>query len=234
MRRTAFALFVTAVLTSVALAGCASPASAPSAPKSETSASATPKQDAYVKTYGTFTAFTASGNGAGIVKLPANVRAGLVTLNLSGAAAANFEVDFADAQNKSAGVGYITSDASAHDAPFAFGVDLIAPVLHDRVRTFLVSGKGKWTMQIAPMDTAPPLPLTGKGLGVFKYDGKSALWKIQNHGPADSNFIFSQTDPDGIGVGIDEFGNYSGTTTVDAGPSIVEIDSAGTWTITPQ
>ena len=226
-----------AVLASLALAGCSaagSPAAggasaaASSGPTAGALASAaavstpTPKPDWYVSTYGTFAPTTVSGTTDQVIPVPAGAKAGIITASFTGTA--NFIIGGLDSGNQPTADGTVNTIGN-YTGSVPFG--LVG--LGNPTTSFQVTGKGKWTITIAPMSSAAPLPASGTGSGVFKYDGPAKSWTLSHTGQA--NFIVQQYTADPMpGLGVNEIGSYSGTVPGLAGPSIVEIQADGTWT----
>ena len=225
-------LVVALAAVSVLLAGCSSdPAtSASSSTSGSTSAttsastSSTPATDWYATTYGTFTKITKTGNGASVITLPKNATYGIITASYTGSG--NFIVQGIDATNQPTVDGPVNA-IGAYSGVTAFGLDSGGT---GGTVSFQVTATGPWKITIAPIDTAKTIPASGKGDGVFKYDGAAKNWTITHNGAA--NFIVNQySDQPMPGLGINEIGKYSGTVPGYAGPSVVTVQADGVWTV---
>lgn len=184
-----------------------------------------PAANPYEGEYGTFETITQSGTGDAVIPLPAEVTAGVVTSTHTGSA--NFIVGGLDSSNQP------TTDSIVNAIGNYSGT---APLglfdLGNPSTSLQVQADGAWTVTISPIATAPALPASGTGDGVFLYDGEAGTWAITHAGS--SNFIVSQVAGLFPGSLVNEIGDYSGTVPVVAGPSVITIMADGTWTITPQ
>lgn len=180
----------------------------------------------YDGTYGTFTAFTKTGQGATVIKLPSGAKAGIVTATHKGSS--NFQISGMGADNQSTGDGLVNAIGN-YSGTTAFGISGLgtAPV------KFEVVADGRWTIKIAPISSAPlfPASATGHGDKVFKFEGPAADYAITHRGSA--NFMVSQHGGD-LSSGVNEIGNYSGTVPFVAGPTVLTIEADGTWTFKRQ
>jgi hypothetical protein len=97
----------------------------------------------------------------------------------------------------------------------------------------LVAANGDWTVIIAPVASAPELPASGTGDGVYLYDGPAPIWQITHSGS--SNFSVVEKSPSSLfGLLVNEIGTYDGSVTGVAGPSVIIISADGDWTFQAQ
>jgi len=92
-----------------------------------------------------------------------------------------------------------------------------------------IQANGTWTVQISPLTVIDKFSTTysGKGDDVVAYTGKAGTIAMTHKGQA--NFIVgSSNDPMGL---ANEIGNYKGETTINDGPSVLDITADGTWTL---
>jgi hypothetical protein len=102
--------------------------------------------------------------------------------------------------------------------------------------TYTINAKGAWTLTVGGLDMARSIasgPVTGTGddVVILGHESKSAA--ITNKG--EGNFIVQVVSLDtlGIDLAVNQIGGYSGTVPLD-GPAIVQVNSAGSWTVTPK
>ncbi len=216
----------------------ATDSAAPSAPSSDSAtptagspAPANPTAEAraaFDETFGTFAPITKAGKGDSIIKLPAGVKAGLVTMTYKGSS--NFIVEVLDSSNQSTGDS-LANEIGSWSGAATFGTSSIA----GEPAKIQVQAQGSWSIKIAPVSTAPAItfPAAKKGTGVYLYVGDASDWAITHRGT--SNFIVYAIPPDGSFLSslVNEIGNYSGTVAASAGPVLVTVQADGTWTIKP-
>ena len=177
----------------------------------------------YADNFGDFAPVSEKGKGDAIVALPPGATGGIVTATHKGSA--NFAISLLDANNQSTG-DLLVNTIGAYKGTTAYGISSLGePVKME------ISADGPWTIEIAPMGTAPVLALPTKGTGdaVFRYDGSAADWKAEHKGNA--NFVILQTDDFMPNLAVNEIGNYSGVIPMQAGPSIVTVQADGKWSI---
>ena len=173
--------------------------------------------------YGTFDTLTKSGKGDATIKLPAGAKAGMVTATHSGSS--NFAVTALDENNESTG-DLLVNTIGRYKGVTAFGLSSMS----DGVK-LKIDADGAWTMKISSLDKAPTLdiPVKQDGDKVYIFNGKAADWAIANHGAG--NFVVTQYASVMPNLMVNEIGKYKGTVPANAGPSVVTIESDGTWTI---
>lgn len=97
-----------------------------------------------------------------------------------------------------------------------------------------VRAHGRWTLTISDLSQATRAtgPVSGHGDDVVVLNTNSTTARITNRGP--SNFIVHTITSRGyVNTPVNEIGGYSGTVPM-SGPALVEVQSSGDWTITPQ
>lgn len=199
-------------------------AAASSASSASAPASAKPAADWYAKQYPVFASRTYSGTGDSVLTLPAGASKGTLTAKFTGSG--NFIVNVLDATNQQTADSGFNKIGNYHGT-VGYGLE---GVTGSAAHTLKVQADGKWTITAADIASAPALPATGKGDGVFKYSGPSKTAKITHNGQ--ENFIVNEySDAPISNLEINEIGHYSGTDLVDPGPAVIDIVADGTWTI---
>jgi hypothetical protein len=100
-----------------------------------------------------------------------------------------------------------------------------------------IKATGSWKVTVGGLDQATQAsgtaPISGKGDDVIELAGNSTTAAITNHG--DANFIVQDTPTDGgfPDLAVNTIGSYTGTVPL-AAPTLVQVTSDGTWSITPQ
>jgi hypothetical protein len=97
-----------------------------------------------------------------------------------------------------------------------------------------IKAHGRWTLTVGGLDQARRVngAVSGNDDHVFLLDGSTTTAAVTNR--ADSNFVVHNIDTSGeIDLLINEIGSYTGTVPLRA-PSIVEVQSSGSWTLTPR
>lgn len=217
--------------TGSASSGSASPSATAGAKVSHAKASSTkpsaPKVSAdwYASNFGTFAAVKQTGSGAAVIPLPAGTKAGVITATYQGSD--NFIVQGLDGSNQPTIDGAINAIGN-YSGVTAFG--LAGGGLGKTTKSFQVTASGPWTISIAPIDSAAPMPASGHGDGVYKYDGAAKTWTFTNTGQ--SNFIVTQYSKSSPmpSINVNEIGNYSGSVPGVSGPSVIVVQSDGAWT----
>jgi hypothetical protein len=215
-----FPLLATLALATIALAGCSSTGLGASGGSAGggTDGSTT---SWYTDTYPDFKTISFSGKSDDVIKVPG--KAGIVTASYTGSS--NFSIAGIDDGNKST-TDLLVNTIGSYKGVSAYGMHEIG----NPVAKLKVSGKGKWKITITSLTNARALPSSGRGDGVYKYDGKATTWKITNKGSA--NFAILQNSSSPMpNLAVNDIGNYSGKVAADAGPSIVIVTSNGKWTI---
>lgn len=176
------------------------------------------------ETFGTFAPVSQTGTGDDLVTLPEGATAAVVTATHDGEA--NFAIAGLDASNQSSGE-LLVNTIGAYSGSTALGATALGTTT-----SLQVTADGNWSVTIAPLSTAPLLPSSGTGDGVFLYDGPASPLTATHDG--DANFVIVQDTGSTfeLGVLVNEIGAYSGTVPLGAGPSVVTIMANGNWTTT--
>lgn len=208
--------------------------SEPAEPSEEPSSEEPPAADpvdearaAFDETFGTFAPIIKSGSGDSIIKLPAGVTSGLVSMQYKGSS--NFAVSVIDAANEPTG-DLLANEIGSWVGNAPFGVNSFG----NEPAKLEVTGQGSWTIKIAPISSAKQIgiPGAGKGTGTFLYVGDVSDWTMTHKGT--SNFSVITITPDGGGdLLVNEIGKYAGTVAASPGPVLIEIGADGAWTIKP-
>lgn len=168
-----------------------------------------------------------SGDGDSVIDLPEGVNQGMVTVTHDGSE--HFAVTALDANNESTG-DLLVNTTGSYEGVTALGVHEIGG---DAVRLD-VDADGAWTITLAPFSTAPALPESGAGDGVFLYDGPAATWAITHDG-SEHFAVSAYTSADfSMPLLVNETGAYDGSEAVTAGPALVVVQADGSWTIKVQ
>lgn len=170
-------------------------------------------------TYGTFEPVTASGSGPTLVPLPA-ATAGLVTATYDGDG--YFGITALDTAGEMSEL--LVNTGGPYAGTTAFG--LLSPGLGT---TLEVTADGPWSLQIAPVSTAPALVPSGTGDTVLLYEGAEQTMTVTHDGELLALWQAAEF-PDLL---LSEIGPYSGTTTFLSGRSVVSVGADGAWTLTP-
>lgn len=182
-------------------------------------------QDWYVEEFGTFEPVTEKGKGDGIVTLPAGAEYGLVTASHKGSA--NFSLAVLDEANQPT-LDLLVNTIGNYKGTTAYGFSSLG----DPPAKIKVSADGAWTVEVAPISTAPELtlPAEAKGDKVYLYGGPAGDWNVAHKGKGNFSVIQHSTDimPN---LAVNEIGSYKGQVPMTAGPSVVVVGSDGAWTI---
>ncbi|WP_411720572.1 TM2 domain-containing protein [Mycetocola sp.] len=173
--------------------------------------------------FGTFDTLTQSGTGDSLITLPAGASVGIVTSTHSGSA--NFALNILDATNTS------TGDLLANTIGNYSGVAVYGLLgFGEAPASLQIMADGAWTITIEQVSTAPALPESGTGDGVYLYDGAAGALALTHDG--ESNFVAVEETGEAFSMGllVNEIGSYSGTVPLSAGPSLVSITADGAWT----
>jgi hypothetical protein len=200
--------------------------SAPSADESGEDGKAPENAGEYfAEAYPVFDPVEHSGSGDGVIDLPEGVTAAMVTA--SSTDDSHFSISALDANNESTG-DLLVNSIGAYEGTTALGMHELGG---EPVRLEVAAG-GDWALTLAPLSTAPVLPESGKGDGVFRYEGDAATWAITHEG--ENHFGVSyHTDADfEMALLVNETGAYEGEVAASAGPGLVTINADGAWTIT--
>jgi hypothetical protein len=214
----------------VAVAAAAVIALACSAPSTDDASDSEAPADAgeyFAETYPVFDPVEHTGNGDSIIDLPAGATAAMVTA--SATADSHFSITALDANNESTG-DLLVNSIGAYSGVTALGMHEIGgePVKLE------VAAAGDWTITIAPLSTAPELPESGGGDGVFRYEGGAATWAVACGADAHFGVSYYTAEEFEMALLVNETGAYEGEVAVSAGPGLVTINAGGDWTITPK
>jgi len=234
-RVAALAAAVSVALAGSAFAGCSTDdpdtgstqtAAGDSGATGKGNASATkdaPQQDDwYTKSFGSFAATRKSGTSDSVVGLPKGAKAGIVKATYRGSS--NFVIQALDSSNQPT-VDLLVNTIGNYAGTTAYGLSDLG-----EAAKLKVTAKGAWTLVISPIANAKTLPESGKGDGVYRFDGSATTWKITNKG--EGNFVVNQVSDDLIpNLAVNEIGNYKGDVPASSGPSVVTVTSDGVWTI---
>lgn len=119
----------------------------------------------------------------------------------------------------------LVNEIGAYSGTVSYGL------MGDESGMLQITADGAWTVQIAPITTAPLAtgPLKGSGDAVYKYEGPAAVASITHTGSA--NFVVHQSDGTWPNLLINEIGPYEGSVPLMAGPSLLLITADGAWTV---
>jgi len=182
--------------------------------------------------YPNFTTFEASGRGDKVVRLPAARSAAIVTATHKGSG--SFRITGLDASNER--TESVIRERGEFVGTGAFGLDQYSS--QAATRSLQIEADGDWTIKVASVNTAPALPRSGSGAGVFRWMNPATVWTLTHNGS--SNFIVEQYVRDrrewssrniDWNLLVNKIGQYSGSIAVQGGPSIVVIDADGDWRI---
>jgi hypothetical protein len=178
--------------------------------------------DAYVSKWGTFKAQTFAGTGDDVIEFTSAVKAGIVTATHEGDA--NFVIWGLDTSLTQNGLQVNTIGSYSGATEFGFGYS------KKSTKAFEITADGDWTVTVKPIVSAAKLPPSGTGDGVFKYSGRTPIWKVTHDG--DSNFVIWEYCTDGqTKLVVNKIGAYRGTLKGLGGTCIVAIHADGGWAI---
>ncbi len=179
----------------------------------------------YEEEYGTFTVVEESGTGDAVVRLPAGALYAVVTATHSGSS--NFSIQSLDAANGLSEL--LVNEIGTYSGVSALGFSSFG----DSADKLQITANGDWMVIIAPVASAPELPASGTGDGVYLYNGPAPIWQITHSGS--SNFSVVEKSASSLfGLLVNEIGTYDGSVTGVAGPSVIIISADGDWTFTAQ
>lgn len=168
------------------------------------------------------------GDGDDVVELPAdNDR---VVMSASHVGSANFIVEALDAD-------LLPVDYPVNEIGAFTGSVLLATIgAPSDVRYLRVTADGVWSIKLLDLAELRQFDdgaaIDGQGPEVFTYVGGGGIFEVVNTG--ESNFIVNVIGSDGFpDYPINEIGAYTGRIPIKSGPSIIAVDSDGTWSITP-
>ena len=191
---------------------------------STTTTVATTTSNWYDTTYGTFKPITVSGSSDGVITLPPTATTGIISAKYLGSS--NFIISALDASNQP------TTDLPVDTIGNYSGVTGYGfNNLGNPAAELQITAAGSWSVTVSPVSSAiTSRPTSGTGDMVFLYNGPAANWSLTNTGSG--NFIVSQYSNSPFpNIAVNEIGPYSGEVPIDAGPSVVLIQSDGNWTI---
>jgi hypothetical protein len=201
----------------------ATPASAAASTPAETKAWADRK-------YGTFEEITHTGSGDTVIPLPVGAEAGLVHAAHEGSG--NFAVYVVDDANTST-VDFAIGSVGPYSGTSAYGLN--GDYWGEPGVALQVAADGRWVVTMSPISEAPELETAGTADSVFLHSGAAGTLELSSEAP-DGQFSVLQYTDDSVGRAelISEFGEYQGSTPVQAGPSVMVIDADGAWSAAPQ
>ena len=178
--------------------------------------------DAYTAKWGSFKTQTFSGTGDDVITLSAAVKAGSITATHDGEA--NFVIWALDTSMGQSGLQVNTIGQYSGTTEFGFGFST------KKTKAFEITADGNWTVTVSSLPSAPKLPSSGSGDGVFKYSGGVPIWKVTHSGSA--NFVIWDYCSNGqTSLLVNKIGSYKGTLKGLGGSCIVAVHADGDWTI---
>ena len=95
-----------------------------------------------------------------------------------------------------------------------------------------VEADGAWTIKLQPLSAARQFTdkAQGEGPDVLIYQGSAGVATLKNQG--ESNFAVWFFSTDSSDLAANEIGNYTGEAVIPAGPTAVQVESEGKWSIT--
>ncbi|MFC7404392.1 TM2 domain-containing protein [Georgenia alba] len=180
--------------------------------------------DPFADLYPGFDEVSESGSGDAVVAVPASVAMVTATHDGSG----NFSITVIDEANQPTG-DLLVNTIGSYSGTTAYGLNQLG-----EPASIQVTADGAWTLDFAPMSTAPELtlPAESEGDSVFRYTGDAGTWAVSHSGQ--SNFTVTEYPELIPSLLVNEIGNYSGSVPAVAGPAIVTITADGTWSIQPE
>lgn len=176
--------------------------------------------------YGSFAPLTASGKGPALLVLPDGVTSGLIKATHSGTS--RFEVTCLSASGQET-ADYPVTASGNYEGTTVFGV-----ARRDAAHQLLVehSEGESWTLTVSPVFTATPLQLPASGVGdhVFLYVGAADQWRMIHSG--ERTFYAFQFHAEGwLPALVIHYGPVDDFVQVNAGPSVITVESNGPWRI---
>jgi hypothetical protein len=100
-----------------------------------------------------------------------------------------------------------------------------------------ITASGSWTINTMPLNQAPrwdgAAPYSGKGDAVvIVQDVVQGLTTVTISNTGKSNFVVRAYSAKGADLLVNEIGNYTGTTLLPSGTILLEVNSAGSWSVT--
>lgn len=210
-----------AAVTAVALA-CSAPSDSDSGSDETTGDAA--GGDYFAETYPTFEPAEHSGDADGVVDLPEGVGQAMVTASHEGSG--NFAITALDEGNQPTG-DLLVNTIGGYEGVTALGALELGG---DPVR-LSVTADGPWTITLTPFADAPPLPESGQGDGVYRFEGDAGTWGVSHEGEANFSLSHYTAADFEMPLLVNEIGAYEGDVAVTAGPGLVVVTADGAWTI---
>jgi hypothetical protein len=179
----------------------------------------------YAEDYGTFSAVSIGGSGAGIVAFPHGITALIVKASHPGSGA--FRVSELGTGGLSTGRVPISVTGAYHG-----GVAIGLTRARMPTTSIRITGIGAWRITLVPVAAARVLTRTTRGTGdqVLLYSGPTAIWTVSSPGP--TTFVLNQISSSSLpNHAVDESGNWAGKIGLQPGPSVIEISSNGSWAV---
>ena len=179
----------------------------------------------YSQNYGRFAQISQGGTGTAVIQLPKGITSAIVRSDYSGGGRFTIaELGKGNVPTKR----LLVSSTTDYLGSAALGLAQVkVPTTAIRV-----SGSGTWRVTIAPISSAPiiAVPTKGKGDRVYLYSGSSVTWTVSS--PGATTFMLNQFSSSSYpNLAVDESGAWAGPVALQPGPSVVEIQSNGAWTI---
>lgn len=99
-----------------------------------------------------------------------------------------------------------------------------------------VKAKGSWKLSVTGLDAIEAVtgkPASGRGDSVIMFADTFTSATVKNQGKGNFVVTYADLSTKRLGLAVNEIGSYQGTVKLP-GPSVVQIESSGTWTITPK
>ncbi|MFD6099599.1 hypothetical protein ACFVWN_29200 [Nocardiopsis flavescens] len=185
--------------------------------------------------FGTFEEVVFEGDSAQAVELPEDVRAARAAVVdvLYEKGARELQLFTTDADGGFSSVLLDTFLPITGDDPGDFSGQ-VAGLVGDASATHVnVEADGAWRVTLRPVSTAPELPESGSGHGVFRYSGPGGDLGVTGSG-AEGGLAVQQAAPDATApsrAAFLEFEERAGTGSLAAGPSLVHVAHNGEWSL---
>lgn len=176
------------------------------------------------ETFPMFEPVTVYGRGDAEVELPAH--AGIVSAISRGAG--DFNIVVVDRFDRTIDVRYAVSAVDAYSGHAAFGFDS-----RDAVALRVRADDGRpWNLTISPIAAAPGLTTSGTGDAVFLYEGDAATLTATHD--AEGTFIVTEHlgEREGSSLLFNESAVSGEVAALDAGPSLIVVETDGDWSLT--
>jgi hypothetical protein len=177
----------------------------------------------YKKAYGTFESFSRQGKTSTVIKLPAAVKTGIIIATYRGSSEFSIEgLDSANQQNGDLPVYHY----GAYSGTTAFGLDS-----YTTTRALRVTGTGAWSLTVKQMSRAPFLTKTGRGDHVYLSGAKARNVRITNRGEGYFGVFQTPLSQGYSNLVVNEIGPWTGVVPLVKGPSVIQVQSDGAWSI---